>query len=99
MSVLDKKLKVKMENGETWAIPVAVIARNRAEHYAEEYGGDVEKSLAEDTVPIFEAYDYEVEDWAQNNMNWSDLKEHAVLEKSRFDYQDGWLNSKVEITD
>jgi hypothetical protein len=44
-----------MPDGSEWAYSVMDIARNRAEHYADEYGGDVERSLAEDTLPLFRA--------------------------------------------
>ena len=62
-----------MQDGSVWAVPVDVIARNRAEHYAKEFDGDVERSLAEDTIPLFDADNYEIEDWASNNMLWSDF--------------------------
>ncbi len=48
-------MTVTMPDGSKFGVPVAMIARNRAEHYAHEFGGDVERSLAEDTVPMFDA--------------------------------------------
>ena len=63
---LPKMLTVDMPDGSVWAVPVMLIARNRAEHYKGEFGGDIERSLAEDTVPLFSESDYEIRDWAQS---------------------------------
>ena len=69
---MHKYMTCQMQDGSVWAVPVDIIARNRAKHYAKEFGGDVERSLAEDTIPFFDD-DYEIEDWAVRNMNWSDF--------------------------
>ena len=97
MSILLKNYVVEMQNGEKWAIPVSVIAEHRAKHYAHEFENNLGDSLKEDTVPLFESDDFEIEDWAKNNMNWSDVKEKAILLSSETDYQDGWVNGEVEI--
>lgn len=99
MSILEKEYVVTMENGEKWSIPVSVIAQDRATYYAaRDFGGDVGKSLKEDTAPLFSDDDYEIEDWAKNNMNWSDVEKHATLkEKGNTDYQEGWMNGEVEV--
>lgn len=95
-----KMLKVEMPDGSKWGVPVEIIAKNRAEYYADEYDGDVECSLAEDTMPLFESDDYEVEDWACNNMNWSDVNGYAkLLEPSKCDFQEGWLYGEKSIVD
>lgn len=85
------------QNGEVWVVPVHVIAMNRAEYYADEFDGSVERSMAEDTVPLFED-DAEVEDWAQNNMNWEDVAADArkVGNADRVDMQESWVNP-VEV--
>ena len=78
-----KMLVLQMPDGSEWGVPVEVIARNRAEHYKSEFGDDVERSLAEDTMPLFED-DYEIEEWASNNMNWQDVKGCATSPKVHF---------------
>lgn len=89
-----------MPDRSKWGVPVEIIARNRATYYAKEYDGDVEKSLADDTMPLFESDDYEVEDWAANNMNWDEVKEHAVLlDAGKCDFQEGWINGEKSVID
>lgn len=92
-------LEVTMPDGSVWAVPVEVIARNRATHYAHEFGGDVGRSLAEDTMPLFKADDYEIEDWAANNMNWDDVQPHALRVKDAPapDFQEGWCNGNKKV--
>jgi hypothetical protein len=88
-----------MPDGSKWAVPVSIIAGYRAKHYAHEFGGDIERSLNEDTGPLFDADRFEIEDWAQNNMNWDDVKPYAVrIEGAKCDYQEGWSNGEHEIS-
>ncbi|WP_312817212.1 hypothetical protein [Atlantibacter subterraneus] len=92
-----------MPDNSVWAVPVQIIATNRADYYAKEFGGDIQRSLAEDTLPLFRASEYEIEDWAANNMNWSDVQHAArCVTPGEVDYDDGWVNgekSVVEVED
>ena len=102
--VIDKKYIVTMPDGSKWAVPVRVIAQNRAESYAEEGDDSAAVSLEEDTLPLFESDDAEIEDWARNNMDWSDVQEHAEQIKlptpvTLEDLQSGWVNGEVEVVD
>lgn len=63
-----------MPDGTTWAVDTEDVVVSRADHYKSEFGGDITRSMEEDTVPLFEESEYEIEDWAYNNMNWSDFK-------------------------
>jgi len=95
-----KMLTIEMPDGSKWGVPVDLIARNRATYYADEFDGDVERSLAEDTMLLFESDDYAIEDWAANNMNWSDVQALAKkLEDAETDFQDGWVNGEKEVVD
>jgi hypothetical protein len=93
---MKKYYLVTMSDSSVWIVPVEIIARNRAEVYKDEFGGDVERSLKEDTMPLFEADIFEIEDWACNNMNWSDVKDHAVMRTDAEppSYADDWVNPK-----
>lgn len=92
-------LTIEQSDGSVWAVPVSIIARNRAAYYASEFDGDVDRSLAEDTNPLFEADDYEIKDWAANNMNWAEVAAHAFLfEPARTpDFQEAWVNGPKDI--
>lgn len=98
-----KNLRITMPDGSKWDIPVSVIALDRAKYYArEEFDGDVERSLAEDTMPLFDSDDYEIEDWAANNMNWSDVEAFATKVNDpteEIDYQEGWVNGEKEVVE
>lgn len=98
MSNLKKKYITTMSDGSKWAVPVSIIAGDRAKYYAKEFGGSVERSLNEDTGPLFDSDDFEIEDWAQNNMNWDDVKDYAnLIEPAKCDYQEGWMNGEHEV--
>ena len=91
---------VEMPDGSRWGVPVEIIALSRADHYADEFGYNTALSLEEDTWPLFEKDYYEVKDWAANNMNWEDVREHAVRLPSdvpEVDYQEGWVNGEHTI--
>ncbi len=96
----NKVLRIDMPDGSRWDVPVMIIAQNRAGYYKDEFGGDMDRSLKEDTLPLFKEGDYEIHDWAANNMNWSDVVEFAkkVIDgKTKVDYQNGWINGDYEI--
>ncbi len=95
IDILKTYMTVEMDDGSTWAVPVSVIAENRAAYYAKEYDGDVAMSLNEDTIPLFQEDLSEIEDWASGNMNWDEVAEKAfrvATPKSNPDYQEGWVN-------
>jgi hypothetical protein len=65
----------------------------------DEFEGSLERSLDEDTWPLFEADHFEIEDWAANNMNWSDVQEFSFAVRSHevTDWQEAWVNGRKEI--
>lgn len=89
-----------MPDGLKYAVPVELIARSRAEHYKAEFDNDVIRSLLEDTIPLFDSDDYEVHDWAVNNMNWDDVKIHSTALKKKVsddEFQEQWVNGEYEV--
>lgn len=98
---MHKYMTVEMPDGSKWGVPVEMIARDRAKIYAHEFDGDIERSLAEDTLPLFEADDYEIQDWAVNNMNWSDFNGHQVKlsNPSPAYFEDAWLSCDKGFSD
>lgn len=93
---MHKYMTVEMQDGSKWGVPVEMIARNRAEHYASVFGGDVKRSLAEDTLPLFESYDYAIQDWAVGNMNWHDFDGHQVklADSPEPDFSEAWVKGR-----
>ena len=98
-----------MPDGGRWAVPTSIIAKDRARYYANR---DLEKGRISESE-LDERYDeeyafameddLEIYDWAPNNMNWVDVKEHATFigpkQLSDRDYQEGWLNGEKKIID
>jgi hypothetical protein len=96
------RICVTMPDGSKWSVPVMVIAVNRAQHFAHEFGDGaaaLEKSLWDETIPTFEKDEGEIFAWASGNMDWADVCDYAKLESSpaRTDYQEGWLNGEKTI--
>ncbi len=92
-----KYMRVTMPDDSRWDVSCHIIARNRALDYYPD-----EKSIEHQ-----EEYEYTlrtnslIADWAQNNMNWDDIKVIAVKvqdEPERGpDYQEGWVNGEKEF--
>jgi len=105
MSVENKFLKVTMPDGSKWKIPVRIIAEHRARYYFEKKKEfkNLEESLKEDTLPLFEEDEYEIEDWSSNKMDWTDVEKYAIKIKdnqmSSEDFQEGWVNGEKEIVE
>lgn len=101
MSILDKFLRITQKDGSVWQVPVRVIAENRARYYKSEFDGYEYRSMEEDTLPLFEGDDYEIEDWAANNMNWDEVSEHAVQlsapKLTADDFQEAWVNGEKSV--
>jgi len=96
--LLNKKYYLKFSDGSTWAVPIYTIMMNHAEYVASNNGQDPMVALENESIPFFEEDDYNIEDWAKNNMNWTDVVEHAVqVTKPTLDYQTEWMNSQVKI--
>lgn len=104
MSIDTKFLVVTMPDLSKWKVPVRIIAENRARYFY--LKGEFETllaSLIEDTFPLFEEDEYEIEDWASNKMNWEDVSKYAIQVKtdglSDEDLQEGWVNGEKEIVE
>ena len=79
-----------------WSVPVSVIAQSRALHYATD-----EKpypTAFDEAEEFFSKNPGEIEDWAKNNMSWSDVGNHATqVGVAQTDYEEGWANGEAEI--
>ena len=90
---MKKAMIVDMPDGSKWAVETEFIARNHAFAFRSCFDGDPQRAYTEDTLPLFED-EKEIADWAQNNMNWSDISNVATLiaPPPQPDYQEGWVN-------
>lgn len=81
-------------NGVKYRVPVMFIAQHRANYYKKEFNDDIERSLKEDTIPLFTDDEFEISDWARNSMNWEDVKHIAEIIKleKELDMEDEWCN-------
>lgn len=103
MSIENKFLKVTMPDDSKWKVPVRIIAEHRARYYANKEHVTLEQSLKFDTLLLFEEDEYEIEDWASNNMDWRDVEKYAVRVRAKDlsdeDLQEGWVNGAKEIVE
>lgn len=102
MSIETKFLKVTMPDDSKWKIPIRVIAEHRARYFGNKYKYTFERAL-ENTLELFEEDEYEVEDWCENSMDWSDVSKYAEKIKDKGltieDLEEGWLNGEKEIVE
>ncbi len=92
-------LQIKFPNGERFNIPAGIVAKSRTEHYAEsdgferdsdEWNEEMEQSMEES----------ELRDWLFNNMDWKDVKDHAVKAAPADDaptYESMWGDADAEL--
>jgi hypothetical protein len=90
-----RELHVTMPDGSVWAVPVAAIVASARRYYE---ANRTEDSAAELMVEL-EADDTLVVEWAEGDMNWSEVSEIArqVSAPTLPDYQEGWMNGDKEI--
>lgn len=78
-------IRVTMPDGSRWDVPVSIVQDSYIDHYGDEHEPD----------------DDEILEWAEWEMNWADVEEHALRVKHGCDpdYQDGWVNGEKCIVD
>jgi hypothetical protein len=97
---MEKYLRVTMEDGSKWDVPAKIIAEDRARYYACEETKFSEKfnRVYEEELRYCLDDDYEIEDWAANNMNWVDVQAIAVkVSIKEVNFQEGWVNGEKEV--
>lgn len=97
--ILKMQYQVTMEDGSVWGVPVLEIALNRARHYADVDEVPLNESLNDDTIPLFMSDEFEIEDWAKNNMDWADVFTVAVNVTGPVgvDFEESWVNGDVRV--
>jgi hypothetical protein len=91
-----KYLRVTMPDGSKWDVPAKIIAENRALEVAD--GAQFLGTTQAEVEYALDNYAVLV-DWAENNMNWDNVRSAAVMVKSEaaMDFQDGWVNGNKEL--
>jgi len=97
-----KNLVVHMSDQTVWKIPAKVIAENRAKYYA-----DIDSKQGEEFDTVYkEELDLTMQnntmliEWAENNMNWLDVKQLAKLVgQVPINYESDWVNAVKTIID
>jgi len=102
---INKSRVVVMPNGERWAVPVLIIIEDRAKYMFKEHPDEFPTlgDAIKDTAEYFADDDnYQLHDWASNNMNWSDVAKYAFkVAKSKpiteEEKQEAWVNGEAEV--
>ena len=97
-----KYLIVEMSDKTQWAIPAMIIAEDKAKYYANhdaEAGyGEYDDIYKEEIIEAM-SDEYEITDWAANNMDWEDVCSHAIQLKviPPKDYHRDWINAPKSV--
>lgn len=91
-----KYIVFSVRDGTTWGVPAEVVAESKAQYYSTidaVYQDEYDEAMSDD---------YELIDWAGNNMDWDDIKPHIVkLADPRpmrdVDYHFGWQESSLQV--
>ena len=91
---------ITMNDGSEWGVPAEIIAKNRADYYAEIDPETTWREEYDAMMEWFDTKDYEFADWAKSNMDWDDVKDNAVVlgyaKKPPVDFQECWANGDYE---
>lgn len=95
-------IRVSMPDGSKWDVPSDLVAKHRAQYYAKlDTARNPQKNFQSVFQEEFQATMVDEEcliDWAESNMNWSDVRLYAVrVSAPDIDYQDGWVNGEKTI--
>ena len=96
---------VTMPDNSLWAVPATVVAESRALYYARIDTGDTEgvefDKVFKEEVEFALNDNFELIDWAENNMDWDDVKTDAFRVETKpkeVDYQTGWIQGEKTIS-
>jgi len=90
-----------MPDDSKWDVPAALVAENYASYYGNpNLDPDEAGSIEYEHRRIMKDHDNLI-DWAENNMNWSEVSNAArkVGDAQSVDFEDGWTNGEKEIVE
>lgn len=104
-----KYYKTVMSNGDEYFVPALFIVEARAKYYSQKDGEEdnlspeEEKKVFDEEVAFALEDDYEIEDWARNNMDWDEVATIAILRPrvplTAEELQEGWVNGNHEVVE
>jgi hypothetical protein len=101
-----KYLHMTFENGETWQFPAYLVARERAHYYAESDTGETRGAeydrVRQEEFDITMNDDSELLDYLHNNMEWSQVKDYAVLvpkDPTPYNYAREFANAPTQVVE
>lgn len=94
-----KVIQMDFSTGHKYQIPLSIIAEHRTNCYADKDGFAVNSEEYSEEMEFVMNDSFEGIDWLQNNMDWDDVKEHAVLvqEDTAIDFSEELCNCEKEI--
>lgn len=94
-------LHLTLPNGMVFEIPTQVVADNRAKAMLEAHPDEFKNlpEAMEDTVGLFTDDSWNIQDWAANNMNWSDLQNSARMIRFTPPDMSEWNNGEFSYHD
>ena len=93
---METHICLELSNGDNYAIPLSIVAKDRAKHYSRNKGLE---SYNEEFDFIMQ-YPDEGIDWLENNMTWQMVKDEAFLIKPSIptiDYDNELCNCNKNI--
>jgi hypothetical protein len=96
---MNTKIEITFPNGEVYMVPAEVVAKSRTEYYAGKDG------FKNDSAEWFEEFEQsmkpmEILDWMGNNMDWVDIKDHAIKKEKEAvepDYDKMWFEVRSRV--
>lgn len=96
---MKKFVRIQFHTGHVYEVPASVIADDRTSYYAMQEPERTREQHSFETRELFKS-DFNLFDWAKNNMNWSDLKKYArMVEFKAPDLQAAWDDAELVSTD
>ena len=81
---MSKQIEITFSNGDVYSVPAEVVAKDRAEYYAEKFEGEegtYEEIIENEMKAINDKW--EILDWVSNQMNWEDVEDDAEYVENR----------------
>lgn len=100
---MNKYLRIIFSDGSIYDIAALIIADHRAKYYVEHDMKEPDNELSAQEIYKEELNnaledDFEIEDWAKNNMDWKDVEAYAHrVSTKEIDFNEEWSNCECEV--